>query len=112
MITVSWPVQAVIERSARAGEMNMPAAAYVLAIDQGTTNTRALVYDARGQVAGSAVRELTQHYPREGWVEHDPEEIWSSTVAVVKEAVAAAAQQSGQIAAVGLTNQRETVVLW
>jgi glycerol kinase len=90
----------------------MPTAGSVLAIDQGTTNTRALVYDVRGQVVGSAARELTQHYPREGWVEHDPEEIWSSTIAVVKEAVAAAGVQARQIAAVGLTNQRETVVLW
>src|SRR5713226_6760614 len=109
MMIVSRPAQAVTKESARAREMNTPAAAHILAIDQGTTNTRALVYDVHGQVAGSAARELTQHYPREGWVEHDAEEIWSSTVAVVKEAVAAAAQQPGQIAAVGLTNQRETV---
>src|SRR6266702_2839086 len=90
----------------------MAAATHILAIDQGTTNTRALVYDARGQVAGSAARELTQYYPREGWVEHDAEEIWSSTVAVVKEAVAAAAVETRHIAAIGLTNQRETAVLW
>src|SRR6266481_1537022 len=108
MMAMSWPAQAVIKGSARAKEMNTPAAAHILAIDQGTTNTRALVYDAHGQVVGSAARELTQHYPREGWVEHDPEEIWSSTVAVVKEAVAAAALHDRHIAAVGLTNQRET----
>jgi glycerol kinase len=90
----------------------MPSAGLILAIDQGTTNTRALVYDALGQIAGSAAQELTQHYPRAGWVEHDPEEIWSSTVGVVKEAIVSAGVQTQQIAAVGVTNQRETVVLW
>jgi glycerol kinase len=90
----------------------MPTADHVLAIDQGTTNTRTLIYDARGRVAGSAARELTQHYPREGWVEHDPEEIWRSTATVVMEALAAAGLEARQIAAVGLTNQRETAVLW
>jgi glycerol kinase len=85
---------------------------YILAIDQGTTNTRALLYDARGQVAGSAARELTQHYPREGWVEHDAEEIWRSTVAVVRGAMTSARVEANGLGAIGLTNQRETIVLW
>jgi glycerol kinase len=85
---------------------------HVLAIDQGTTSTRAVVYDAAGRIAGSAARELTQHYPQPGWVEHDPEEIWLSVAEVVPAALAAAGVEARQLAAVGLTNQRETTVLW
>jgi glycerol kinase len=85
---------------------------YLLAIDQGTTSTRAVVYDAAGQTCGSASRELTQHYPRPGWVEHDAEEIWSSVAEVVPQALAAAGIDASRLAALGLTNQRETVVLW
>ncbi len=84
----------------------------VLAIDQGTTSTRAVVYDARGRALGSAARELTQHYPQPGWVEHDPEEIWQSVAAVVPRALEAAGAGPAQLAGVGLTNQRETVVVW
>jgi glycerol kinase len=85
---------------------------HVLAIDQGTTSTRAVVYDRAGQVAGSAQQELTQHYPRPGWVEHDPEEIWRSVAAVVPQALAAAKAEPRDLAAIGVTNQRETVVVW
>src|SRR6516162_2715997 len=85
---------------------------YVLAIDQGTTSTRAVVYDAAGRPRGSAGRELTQHYPRPGWVEHDPEEIWASVLDVVPRALAQAGVAGGDLAAVGVTNQRETAVLW
>src|SRR5262249_36002052 len=85
---------------------------FLLAIDQGTTSTRAVVYDASGRPLGSASRELTQHYPQPGWVEHDPEELWRSVAAVVPEALAAAGVKAGALAAVGLTNQRETSVLW
>jgi glycerol kinase len=85
---------------------------YVLAIDQGTTSTRAVVYDRAGQVAGSAAQELTQHYPQPGWVEHDAEEIWQSVAAVVPRALAAAKVESHELAAIGVTNQRETTVLW
>jgi glycerol kinase len=84
----------------------------LLAIDQGTTSTRAVVYDAAGRCLGSAGRELTQHYPRPGWVEHDPEEIWASVRAVVPGALAQAGVAGNAVAAVGITNQRETVVLW
>src|SRR5262245_4608437 len=89
----------------------MPAP-YVLAIDQGTTSTRAVVYGADGRARGSAGRELTQHYPRPGWVEHDPEEIWASVRDVAPRALAQAGVAAGDLAAVGVTNQRETVVLW
>jgi glycerol kinase len=88
------------------------AAPYLLAIDQGTTSSRAVVYDEAGRVRGSAARELTQHYPRPGWVEHDAEEIWQTVVDVIPRALAAAQIEAGALTAVGVTNQRETVVLW
>ena len=88
------------------------AAAYLLALDQGTTSTRAIVYDAAGRNRGSAARELTQHYPRPGWVEHDPEEIWRTVAAVVPQALASAKIDPHELAAIGITNQRETVVVW
>src|SRR5581483_8110397 len=84
----------------------------VLAIDQGTTSTRAVVCDASGRARGSAARELTQHYPRPGWVEHDAEEIWQSVAAVVPPALAQARVGPGDLAGIGITNQRETSVLW
>ncbi|MFZ3236648.1 MAG: glycerol kinase GlpK [Stellaceae bacterium] len=87
----------------------MTRSAYVLAIDQGTTSTRAILFDASGQVRSSAQVELTQHYPQPGWVEHDPEEIWRSVVATCREAAAGA---DGPIAAIGVANQRETTLLW
>ena len=87
----------------------MTGSAYVLAIDQGTTSTRAILFDASGQVRSSAQVELTQHYPQPGWVEHDPEEIWRSVVRSCREAAAGA---DGPIAAIGIANQRETTLLW
>src|SRR3989440_5427728 len=87
----------------------MATADYLLAIDQGTTSTRAILFDAAGRVHHTARIELTQHYPQPGWVEHDPEEIWAGVVATCREAIAAA---NGPIAAIGITNQRETTVLW
>jgi glycerol kinase len=84
----------------------------LLAIDQGTTSTRAAVFDANGSWRGSAVRELPQHYPQPGWVEHDAEEIWRTVVDTVPEALAAAGAQARDIVAIGVTNQRETVLLW
>src|SRR5438128_5739097 len=85
---------------------------HVLAIDQGTTSTRAVVYDAAGQSVGSAAQEIKQYYPQPGWVEHDAEEIWQSVAGVVPQALAAAGVQGRDLAAIGLTNQRETSVLW
>ncbi len=83
---------------------------YLLAIDQGTTSTRAILFDAAGAVHHTARIELNQIYPRPGWVEHDPEEIWRAVVATCREAIAAAGKRP--IAAIGITNQRETTVLW
>ena len=84
----------------------------ILAIDQGTTSTRAIVFDRAGQPVASAQREFEQHYPKDGWVEHDPETIWQDTLAVCREALARAGLDAAAIAAIGITNQRETVVLW
>jgi glycerol kinase len=89
----------------------MPAS-HILAIDQGTTSTRAVVYDAHGHAAGSAARELTQHYPQPGWVEHDAEEIWQSVADVVPRALADARIEATAMAGIGITNQRETSVIW
>ena len=84
----------------------------VLALDQGTTGSTALVVDEGGDVVGRGYRELTQHYPAQGWVEHDPEEIWATALAAAREAVRAARVLPGGIAAIGITNQRETTILW
>ena len=85
---------------------------YVLALDQGTTSSRAIIFDARGAVKAKAQAEYGQIYPREGWVEHDPLEIYSSQVGVVSEALARAGLMRNDIAAIGVTNQRETTVVW
>lgn len=84
----------------------------LLAIDQGTTSTRALVYDTAGRCLGSAARELTQHYPRPGWVEHDAEEIWQGVIEVVPRALEQAGATATDLAGIGLSNQRETTVIW
>jgi glycerol kinase len=91
----------------------MSATTCLLAIDQGTTSTRAILFDPGGTARHVARRELRQIYPQPGWVEHDPEEIWQTVVATCREAIAAAEAMSlGPVAAVGITNQRETTVLW
>ncbi len=85
---------------------------FLLAIDQGTTSTRAVIYNETGRCLGSFAQELKQHFPQAGWVEHDPEEIWQSVASVVPRALSAAKISAEQLAAIGLTNQRETCVLW
>jgi glycerol kinase len=87
-------------------------AKYVLAIDQGTTGTRSYLFDTQGRVAGSAYQEFTQYFPRPGWVEHDAEEIWKSAAATTRKALKAAGAKPFDIAAIGITNQRETTLLW
>ena len=87
-------------------------APYVLALDQGTTGSTALVLDRRGRVCGRGYAELPQHFPEPGRVEHDPERIWSSVLAATRQALAAARVPARALAAIGVTNQRETVVLW
>ena len=82
---------------------------HVLAIDQGTTSTRAILFDREARAVAVAQRELTQHYPARGFVEHDPEQIWQDTLAVVRQVLG---DHPGQTAAIGITNHRETVVVW
>jgi glycerol kinase len=84
----------------------------ILAIDQGTTSSRALVFDAARRVVGLAQQELTQHYPADGWVEHDAEEIWRDCLAAARAALAQSGLAPADLAAIGIANQRETVVLW
>ena len=86
--------------------------AAVLALDQGTTGSTALVFGPEGEVLGRAYAEITQHYPSPGWVEHDAEEIWQKSRRVAAEAVAASGVAPGALRAIGITNQRETTVLW
>jgi glycerol kinase len=85
---------------------------YILAFDQGTTSSRAIVFDERGGIAALAQREFHQSFPQAGWVEHDPQEIWSTQLAVAQEALESAKLQSADVAAIGITNQRETSVVW
>ncbi|MBX3180404.1 MAG: glycerol kinase GlpK [Candidatus Hydrogenedentes bacterium] len=85
---------------------------YVLALDQGTTSSRALLFGPDGQIAGVAQTEFTQHYPRPGWVEHDPEEIWRTQLDVARKVLEEQGLAAGDIAAIGITNQRETAVVW
>jgi glycerol kinase len=85
---------------------------FVLAIDQGTTSSRAMVFRADLSVAAIAQAEFPQHFPASGWVEHDPEDIWNSTVAVCRDALKKAGLAAADIAAIGITNQRETTVVW
>ena len=87
-------------------------ASYIGAIDQGTTSSRFIVFDRSGRIAAMAQREHAQIYPRPGWVEHDPEEIWRCTQRVILEAMEAASLRPGDLAAIGITNQRETTVVW
>src|SRR5579871_1833049 len=85
---------------------------YVLSFDAGTTSVRALLFDREGAVRAVAQREIRQYFPEPGWVEHDPQEIWSAQMAVAVEAMARARLGPQDIAAIGVTNQRETTVLW
>jgi glycerol kinase len=86
--------------------------AHLLALDQGTTSSRAIVFDADGEIVEIAQREFKQHFPKPGWVEHDPEEIWTSQCDVAVEALTMAKVAPADVAAIGITNQRETVVVW
>ena len=85
---------------------------YILAIDQGTTSSRSILFDSLANPVATARREFAQHYPDRGWVEHDPEDIWRDTQATMREVVGSAKVDVADIAAIGITNQRETVVVW
>jgi len=85
---------------------------YILALDQGTTSSRAIIFDHKGNIRGVAQKEFTQHFPQPGWVEHDANEIWESQLGVVMELLSKTEITANQIAAIGITNQRETTVVW
>ena len=89
---------------------------YLLALDQGTSSSRSIVFDDHGQIVAMAQREFRQIYPQPGWVEHDPMELWQTQLATAREALAQAQQRAGvtvaQISGIGITNQRETTLLW
>jgi len=85
---------------------------FVLAIDQGTTSSRAMVFRSDISIAATAQQEFPQHFPASGWVEHEPEDIWTSTVTVCRQALEKAGLKAQDIAAIGITNQRETTVVW
>ena len=85
---------------------------YIMALDQGTTSSRCILFDKKGQIASVSQKEFKQIYPKPGWVEHDPMEIWSSQVGVAIEAVAMLGATFEDIAGIGITNQRETTIVW
>lgn len=85
---------------------------YIMALDQGTTSSRCILFDKNGAEVSKAQKEFTQYYPKPGWVEHDPVEIWAAQMGVAKEAMLMAGADSSDIAAIGITNQRETVIVW
>lgn len=85
---------------------------YILSLDQGTTSSRAIIFDKKGNIISTAQKEFTQYFPKPGWVEHDPTEIWSTQTGVAAEAIAKKGLNAENISAIGITNQRETVVVW
>jgi glycerol kinase len=93
-------------------ENNMTQQRYVVALDQGTTSSRAIIFDHDARIVAVSQREFTQHYPQPGWVEHDPMEIWATQSSTLTEALAKSGIHNDEIAAIGITNQRETTVVW
>ena len=85
---------------------------YVLSLDQGTTSSRAIVFDKKGDIVAVSQQEFTQYFPQPGWVEHDAEEIWTSQVSVARDVLKKSGVDPREIAAMGITNQRETAVAW
>ncbi len=85
---------------------------YILSLDEGTTNAKAFIISEEGKIISSASREFSQYYPRPGWVEHNPEEIWNAQILAAREAIKRAKLEPGDIAAIGITNQRETTIIW
>ena len=85
---------------------------YIMALDAGTTSNRAIVFDKKGHIISVAQKEFTQHFPKPGWVEHDATEIWSTQLGVCTEALAKENIDASEIASIGITNQRETTIVW
>src|SRR5262245_6842163 len=92
------------------GSYYMPS--YILAVDQGTTSTRSILFRPDLSVAAAAQQEFAQHFPSSGWVEHEPEDLWRTTVETIKAALARGSVAASDIAAIGITNQRETTLVW
>ena len=92
--------------------MTPSAPQYILALDQGTTSSRAIVFDHAGNIRSMAQKEFRQMFPSPGLVEHDAQELWSTQIGVAQEAISRAGLRASDLAAIGITNQRETVVLW
>ena len=87
-------------------------AKYLMTLDQGTTSSRCIIFDRHGNICAKAQREFTQIFPQDGWVEHDAEEIWTTQLGVAQEAMRTLGCDASEIAAIGITNQRETTVVW
>ena len=85
---------------------------FLVAIDQGTTSSRAILFDLQGNIIFTSQFEFTQYFPKNGWVEHNPNEIWSSSIKALKEVIKKASTLKGKILSIGITNQRETTILW
>jgi len=85
---------------------------YVIAFDQGTTSTRAIIFDVKGNIVAISQKELNQHYPKSGWVEHDANEIYADQLAAFKKVMKDSGISPEEVAAIGITNQRETTVVW
>ena len=85
---------------------------FIISIDAGTTSNRSILFDLKGNPVFSSQKEFTQYFPKNGWVEHDPEEIWKTTTKTLKEVIQKAKKLKGKILSIGITNQRETTVLW
>ena len=85
---------------------------FIVSIDAGTTSNRSILFDLKGRPVFSSQKEFTQYFPKSGWVEHNPEEIWKTTVKTLKDVIQKAKKLRGKILSIGITNQRETTVLW
>ncbi len=87
-------------------------AKYIMSLDAGTTSNRCILFDEKGEMCSVAQKEFTQYFPKPGWVEHDPEEIWATQLEVAQKAMANLGAEAKDIAAIGITNQRETTIVW
>lgn len=96
----------------KVGKWRVTMQEYIMALDQGTTSSRCILFDKKGDICSMAQKEFAQIYPKPGWVEHNPKEIWSSQLAVATEAMAMSGVTAQQIKGIGITNQRETTILW
>lgn len=85
---------------------------YIMALDAGTTSNRCILFNERGEMCSAAQKEFTQHFPKPGWAEHDPEEIWATQLEVARAAMTNLGITASEIAAIGITNQRETTIVW